>query len=258
MEQELIFKNSSGCKLVGILSIPPIKPHVPIVVSCHGFASGKNSKTNRLLVQKLNDFGIASFRFDFMGHYDSEGDIADVTISQGVDDLKCALEAIRAFNRIDLSNLGLFGASYGGNVVLWYAGSKNGVKAIALKAPVCDYAHVRYLQLGEKGINDWKTKGFTHVEGGGEMVRTNYQFYEDAKSIDTYEIAKNITCDVLIIHGGVDDNVPVEQSRKLSEIIGEKAKFKLIPNANHGFKNLGELEKVIDLSSTFFLEKLKK
>ena len=55
-----------------------------------------------------------------------------------------------------MENLGLFGASFGGTVVLWYAYVHNKVKAIALKAPISDYAAVREMQLGKDGIEKWK------------------------------------------------------------------------------------------------------
>ena len=91
MEEQILFTNSQGLRLAVILSRPMRRHKLPIVVTCHGFGSGKDSETNRRLVQRLNQLGIASLRFDFSGHNDSEGDIARVTVSQGVDDLRSAV-----------------------------------------------------------------------------------------------------------------------------------------------------------------------
>lgn len=257
MKEQVLFVNNHNLRLTGIISRPKLQGRIPLVVMCHGFASGKNSKTNRLLVPRLNALQIASFRFDFTGHYDSKGDIADVTISQGVDDLKSAIDFLKRYKWVDFSRLGLFGSSYGGNVILWYVAIHNKVKAIVLKSPVSDYAAVRELQLGENGILKWKKKGFTFVEGGGGVVKTKYDFYEDAKLIDTYEIVKTIRIDTLIIHGDKDDNVPVMQSKKLYRVLKNRACLEIVPDANHSYKQPGQLEFVIDLSAKFFGEKLK-
>ena len=256
MEEQILFTNKLGLRLSGVVSRPAIGGAIPLVVTCHGFGSGKNSRTNRLLVQRLNSLGIASLRFDFTGHYDSEGEIAELTISRGIDDLRSALERAKEYDWIDLRSLGLFGASYGGNVVLWYAAAYNEVSAIALKAPVSDYAAVRQLQLGHDGIMEWKQRGSVLVEGGAGEIRTNYAFYQDARSRDTYQLAKAIRAPCLIIHGDKDENVPVEQSVRLANALGHGARLEIAPNARHGFKQPGQLEMVVNLTADFFRQHL--
>ncbi len=95
MDVELSFSNALGLRLAGVLARPMAAPAVPVVVCCHGFASGKDSQTNVLLARRLERRGIASFRFDFTGHDDSEGETAQVTVSQGLDDLRSAIERLK-------------------------------------------------------------------------------------------------------------------------------------------------------------------
>ena len=233
-EKEFRFSSSSGYQLCGVLSHPDFDKKKPLIVACHGFASGKNNKTNRLILEELNkNQEFAFFRFDFTGHYDSEGDIADVTISQGVADLYDAVCFLSNFGYLDMDKIGLFGASFGGSVVLWYANIHNKVKAIALKAPISDYAAVREMQLGEDGIAKWKKDGFQMIDGGGGKVRSNYQFYIDSKKIDIYSSLKNVNSECLIVHGTDDDNAPIEQSLKLNEILKDSSKLIEVQGANH-------------------------
>jgi len=251
MESKVTFKNSLGLHLAGILSIPSRNKGLPVVISCHGFGSGKNSRTNKLLTEQLDNLGIVSFRFDFMGHYDSQGQIKDVTISQGVDDLKSAFQYLEPIEQLDMSRVGLFATSYGGNVALWFCADHNKVKAIALKAPIADYASVRRVQLGDEGIAKWKKQGFIFVEGGDGMIKTNYSFYEDASSRDTYQVAKSLKTHCLIVHGDRDENVPILQSIKLIEALGGFGHLEIMENAEHNFNQPGQLERVITVSVDF-------
>ena len=251
MEEEVTFNNTVGLRLAGILSRPTRRDDSPIVVLCHGFNSDKNSHANRSLVPRLDELGIASLRFDFMGQGDSEGDIACVTVSSGVDDLRAAIESLEAYPWLDHRRVGLFAASYGGNVALWYAADCGGLTAIVLQAPVSDYAAQREQRLGAEGIRQWKEQGYTFVNGDAPMVRTNYTFYEDAKTRNTYELVKGMDAKCLVFHGGKDDSVPLDQSRALVESIGPQAQLQIIPNADHTFEGPDEMERVVEETAHF-------
>ena len=255
MENTINFTNNLGLKLAGIISRPESGDNLPIVVMCHGYSSVKNSTINRLLVPRLNDRGIASFRFDFTGHYDSEGDIADVTISNAVDDLSSAMRYLSSLDWYDLDSIGLFGSSFGGTVALWFTASYGGIRTIVLRSPISDYAAVREQQLGKQGISKWKEQGFAMLEGG--TVRSNYTFYEDAKSRDTYEIVTSIAADTLIIHGDADDNVPLSQSEHLRDVMGIKTTLEVITGAGHSYDKPGQIDRVIDLTVEFLVKYLK-
>lgn len=254
MENTVTFSNKSNLTLTGVVATPEIQSEIPLVILCHGFGSGKNSKTNRLLAQKLNEQNIASFRFDFKGHYDSEGDISNVTISSGVEDLVAAIQFLKTCECVGFSKLALVGSSYGGNVALWYAAYHDDIRALVLKSPVSDYCKVRESQLGETGICEWQKKGFALIEGGGEQVKTNYEFYNDAKSKNTYELARNIKIPTLIFHGDKDDNVPIVQSIELAKVLGGYTHLEIVKGANHGYKEPEQIDFVIH-QSVHFLKK---
>jgi pimeloyl-ACP methyl ester carboxylesterase len=252
MEESVFFTNSLGLRLSGILSRPVQTHKLPLVIMCHGFGSDKNNDLNQLLVQQLDQLSIASLRFDFMGHNDSEGDIAHVTVSQGVDDLRSTVQSLERYAWIDHSAVGLFGHSYGGDVVLRYAADYNQAKVIALLAPVSDYSRVKERKFGAQGIREWKTRGYAPEDANGSIVPLSYEFYEDAKSHNTYELAQRINVDCLILHGGEDDVVPLKQSQALAEALGPRSQLHIINKAGHGFAGPGQMESVISETTRFF------
>ncbi|MDQ3881267.1 MAG: alpha/beta hydrolase, partial [Chloroflexota bacterium] len=91
MEEHVFFSNARGLRLAGLLCCPDAAAKWPLVVSCHGFGSSKDGTLSTAIVEHLERLGVASFRLSFTGHDDSEGDIAQVTVSSGVEDLRAAV-----------------------------------------------------------------------------------------------------------------------------------------------------------------------
>jgi pimeloyl-ACP methyl ester carboxylesterase len=260
MEEQLTFVNSRGLRLQGLLTMPESGHCLPLVISCHGFSSSKNSRTNTLLAPSLKEAGIACLRFDFTGHGDSEGDIGEITISRGVEDLKSVMSSVLTMTSIDPDRIGLFGSSFGGNVALWYVSLYGKARAIALKAPASDFASVLEKQAGPDGIWEWQRQEPLQAGGladpTGEGFRSDYALYEDSKRFDTYELVKEIGCSVFITHGDHDEVVPMYQSILLARAIGGRARLEAIAGAGHTFENEGELERVISRSVQFLQQQL--
>ena len=54
---------------------------------------------------------------------------------------------------------------------------------LALKSPVSDYEEVELLKRGEKGIEEWKQKGWIKCEkSDGTPLKLKYSFFEDIKN----------------------------------------------------------------------------
>ena len=218
------FKNSKGSTLSAIYEGE--NRNAKVVVLCHGYESSKDKETNRLLAEKLVERDISVLRFDFTGHGQSEGNMADITPLQELDDLNCAVK------NLGKEDPGLYGSSFGGYIALLYA-SDNSISALALKAPVSDY---------------------TDKESSFVAARSS-QFFEDVKSINLYKKVKNISCPCLIIHGDRDDVVPLRQSKKLYQSLVCDKRLQVIHGADHDMK--GEyLEKTYNLIADFFKRNL--
>ncbi|HEY3374697.1 MAG TPA: hypothetical protein VGK02_06515 [Candidatus Aquicultor sp.] len=68
MSENVVFENSCGYRLVGVLNIPASKSLVPVVVFAHGASGSLEGYSNDRLVKLLAEAGIASLRFTFTGY----------------------------------------------------------------------------------------------------------------------------------------------------------------------------------------------
>ena len=251
MQEKIHFSNSKGNKIQGILSNPTSETNAPVIILCHGFTTSKDNSTNTQLEKIFNNHKIATFRFDFFGHGESEGNFEDITISEAVDDI---LNAINYLKSKGFSNLGLVGSSFGGMSSIMAASKTDELFVLVLKSPVSDYYEVDTKRRTKEEIEDWKTKGYViHRNSKGEEKRLKYSFFDDFKNNNAYEAAKKIKIPTLIIHGDEDKTVPVEQSKKTSSII-ENCKLEIITGADHKYSKPEEFEKMLSLISKFIIE----
>lgn len=251
MQEKIYFSNSKGNKICGVLSNPTSGLSAPVIILCHGFTTSKDSSTNTRLETIFNNHGIATFRFDFFGHGESEGDFENITISEAVDDI---LNAIKYLKDKGFSKLGLVGSSFGGMSSIMTASKTNDLFVLVLKSPVSDYYEVDTKRKTKKELEEWKDKGFViHKNSKGEEKRLNYSFFDDFKNKNAYEAAKKIKIPTLIVHGDEDKTVPIEQSKKTADIV-ENCKLEIITGADHKYSKPEEFEKMLDLISKFIIE----
>jgi hypothetical protein len=199
------FRNSKKQKLCGILYLPSGKGPFPVVIVCHGLSTSKESRNTTMTYPELIKNGIAVFAFDFSGHGESEGKFENVTISQAIDDLKCALNYIEKKTFIDKEKIGLLGSSFGGITSIFVTSKDKRIKVLALKAPIIDF---RYAQGKERNIKKWKKNGFImHESGLHGSVRLNYSYYDDGIRYNVIKIAKRIKVPTLVVVGDKDTTV---------------------------------------------------
>jgi len=242
MQERIEFSNKKGDKLVGILSDPGSKT---VVVMCHGFTTGKDSSTNKRLENEFNDKGLATFRFDFFAHGESEGDFKDITISEATEDVLCAIALVRERG---YEKVGLVGSSFGGTACILAASQTKELFVVALKAPVSDY---KGNLVAHRDVGKWKKDGFVeYISGDGRKHKLDYNFYLDTEKYNEHKEAEKITAPTIIIHGDADESVPIEQSKRLAEII-KHCTLHILPGADHRFSKAEDFEKMIGLLGNF-------
>lgn len=69
------------------------------------------------------------------------------------------------------------------------------------------------------------------------ILKVNRKYIEELKNLDLEKNLKKISCPVLLIHGDVDDVVPVIQSKETFNILKGPKKLEVIHNANHAWWN---------------------
>ena len=255
MKEKIFFKNSKGNGLCAILSNPTSGKESPIVVLCHGFSTSKDGRTYVNLERILSKKSISTFRFDFFGHGESEGQFEDITVSEAVDDV---LSAVLFLKQSGYSRIGLIGSSFGGMASIIAAPKTDDLYILALKSPLSDYMSKPLTQEDKNKLKTWKEKGFVEVsDSDGQSRRLNYSFFEDASKTNGYTYAQKIKIPTLIVHGDRDETIPVEQSIKSANLI-KNCRLEIIDGADHTYSNTKDFQRMLDLISQFIIDESKK
>ncbi len=114
LEETLTFTDKTGNHIAGVLATPAGGTH-RLAVLCHGFLSNKNSATNKALTAMLIPLGIATLRFDFLGHGESGGPFERLTVGAAVQQ---TLAAIMVGASRGYRDVALVGSSFGGLVAI--------------------------------------------------------------------------------------------------------------------------------------------
>lgn len=250
MQKKVFFESTQGVSLCGILSDPNDIVEHNAAILCHGFMTGKDGRTYIRLEQELNQAGMATLRFDFFGHGESGGDIAEITVSEAVDDVLCAIKFMK---KRGYRNVSLVGSSFGGLAALLASEASVGLKCLALKSPVSDYLSKLLVEKNRPNMENWKQQGFTHIKDSeGGNIRLNYAFFEDATKMSGFDVASEIAVPTLIVHGDCDESVALEDSQKLASMLSD-CRLEIIIGADHRYSRPEDFEKMLSLISGFII-----
>ena len=232
MESLLSFIDPSGHRVASALTTPD-RDTDKIAILCHGFLSNKNSSTNKTLTRLLIERDIATFRFDFFGHGESDGPFEEITNTLAVEQALTALDLVQ---QKGYCRIGLMGSSFGGLVATLTAARRTDLACLALKCPVVDFAEELRLEFGDTEMAKWKSMGTVpNILGGPDRVALHYAFYEDCLRRIAYEPARSITAPTVIVQGDKDEHVPLHQSQRLYEALQVKKRMEMLPGADHQF-----------------------
>ncbi|MFD1675490.1 alpha/beta hydrolase family protein [Alicyclobacillus fodiniaquatilis] len=235
--QQAITLNVDGLTLRGMEHIPDgaeQKP-MPAVVLFHGY-TGTKLEPHRIFLKisrALEARGIASFRFDFAGSGESDGNFEEMTASGEIRDAKAILAMVKADARIQTDGVSLLGLSMGGFVAGITAGDlPDDVHRLVLLASAGNFREIVQFRMQQTEL----APDQLYFDESGNLV--GRQLYEDVLGIDGFARAKPFQGDVLLIHGTNDEAVPYQVSLKYrDEVYGERATVHLIEGADHTFNS---------------------
>ncbi len=94
---EVVFIDGHHGRLKALIQKPELQQgeKCPMVIFCHGFSGTKDGPLFELVADTLQAHGIASIRFDFNGHGESEGDFKDMTVPNEIEDAKKVVAYVR-------------------------------------------------------------------------------------------------------------------------------------------------------------------
>lgn len=255
---ETVFIDGDHGRLKAIIQKPELQQgeKCPMVIFCHGFSGRKDGPMFELIADTLQARGIASIRFDFNGHGESEGEFKDMTVPNEIEDAKKVVEYVSALRYV--SSLAIVGHSQGGVVAAMTAGQlsealgKSPFKAVALMAPAAvlrDDA-IRGNTMG-KQYDPFDPGEYVELWGGlklgGKYIRTAF-------SLPIYETAAKYQGEALIIHGNADRVVPYTYGERFHQI-WPKSELVIQEYFDHGFSQ--NIYRTTDIVSEYLIKQLK-
>ncbi|RSK26006.1 alpha/beta fold hydrolase [Bacillus sp. HMF5848] len=234
----------NGQTLRGMEHIPAnaYESPVPAVILFHGF-TGTKLEPHRFFLKisrALEQLGFASFRFDFIGSGESDGDFTDMTVSSEMEQAHALLDRVLRDPRIDNSRVSLLGFSMGGLIASVVAGERNAdIHSLILLAAAGTMA--------EKYAKNLATNLYIDGKGydlGGNLV--SKEFLDDLQTIPVFEKAKEFKGNVMLIHGTNDTSVPYDVSNQYNRLsYNDRGMVHFIDGANHTFDSFVWEQQVI-------------
>ena len=240
-------------KLQGVILKPELKAgeRCPMVLLCHGFMGNKEGALEKQIAALLQAQGIASIRFDFNGHGQSEGRFQDMTVPNEIVDAKKVIEYVSSLPYVE--SVAITGHSQGGVVAAMTAGDlgHEKIKAVVLLAPAAvlrDDA-IRGSTMGATydpfNLGEY-VELFRGMNLGAEYIRTAF-------SLPIYETAAKYQGPALIIHGTGDRVVPYTYGERFHQT-WPASELVIIDRADHGFSK--QIEQVASKTAEFLSKAL--
>lgn len=205
----------------------------PMVILMHGIFSSGNIVPMPALARELADAGIASIRFDFGGHWRSEGEMQKMTIANEIEDALAMWEYAKSLPFV--SEIGLLGHSQGGVVASMTAGilAERGEKpaGLVLIAPgsVVQDACRNGKFFGAE-FDPADPPEFVKCFG---IMKLGREYILRTQELDIYGTAGKYDGPVRLIHGDKDTIVPMTCSERFVETYGDKSELIVVKGGNH-------------------------
>lgn len=187
----------------------------PGLLFMHGFASQRWGEKSSALARYAHAHGRPFSAFDFHGHGDSDGNLPDITLTNLIGDGEAALRHV--------GKSILVGTSMGGLVAAWVAARNKGlVGGLVLLAPALGFIQT----LKQTDLHQ-----SSHFGSSGAL-RPN--IIDDAIQWDESKLPESIEASVLLVHGTLDDRIPVRESEDFfAKIPHDRKKLWVVDGGDH-------------------------
>ncbi|QCR22892.1 S9 family peptidase [Pontibacter sp. SGAir0037] len=223
----------------------------PVVVFVHGFKGFKDWGHFNLLSSYFAGQGFVFIKLNFSHNGTSVADCSDMHDLEAfgrnnfcleLDDLGSLLDNLHTgdtplpLQEINLDRLYLIGHSRGGGSVILKAVEDKRVKAIATWASVSDFDQ----RWSPEVMEQWEKEGVQWIPNArtGQQMPLYYQIVENYNAnkhrLHIPELVKNLRQPMLILHGDVDETVPLLMAHDLKKRKPD-AELHILPDTNHSF-----------------------
>lgn len=220
-----------GGSVFGKIAFPEGEGPWPVVIFSHGLSACRPYDTGmeREFVQRGLAFAAFDFRNGVPGSR-SSGTSQEMSVLTEVADLEAVLNWVRALQLVDDRRVFLLGSSQGGYVSTYVASCRpQDIAALGLFFPAFNIGDDARARLADRGGNIPD-----EVQVGPLVIGRRYT--EDALSVNIFDHISSYEGDVLIVHGALDDIVPLEYSQRAVEAFPGASRLEVIDELGHGFR----------------------
>ena len=231
------------------MAVPEGVKFCHMVILMHGFTANKENILMETMADYLLDTGIASIRFDFNGHGESEGRSENMTIPKEILDAKAVYEFV--VHRPVVREISFLGHSQGGVVASMLAGDLGAtkVKSLVLMSPAgvipdslaSGNLFGTFFNPEKPPVTVLAHNGFI---AGREFILTGMH-------LPIYEASAQYKGNVCILYGKEDIAVPYEYIKRYADIYSA-CKLYVMPGLDHNFKP--RLDSAVQLATDFIVK----
>ena len=198
------------------------------ILSAHGFASSKDSATQKAVVRAGTRHGLSVLCFDFPAHGESEVGEDRLTVENCRQDLLVLADFLRLLH----PNVPryLFASSFGGYTALLCEDLLPDFRMV-LRAPAVtmgEHVLLDLLQTTEEAFRQRRTIPF----GSGRVLHVPFRFYEQLRNRTVTD--RTFDQPFLIVQGDKDEVVPYEDVVRFCSA-HPTAQLRVLPGAGHAF-----------------------
>lgn len=235
--------SSTGLNMAATIDFPSTPP-VAYAVFAHCFAGSRHTPGASRVSKRLTRYGIATLRFDFPGLGQSEGDFADTSFSQNVDDVKAAYRFLE--QNYSAPQL-LVGHSLGGAAVLKASADPalRNLRAVATIGAPFDPAH-SVLHYADK-IGEVDENGAVPVTLGGQELVISRSFLEDLAETNPEIYLPQIRKPLMLVHSPIDETVGIDNAQTIFRITRYPKSLASLDKADHLVTRQGSAVRAADV-----------
>ena len=247
MKIEPFVLGERGERIFGIVEKPDTGTCFPVVVMLHGFTGEHISSFFKFsrISRKLNEAGIATVRFDFLGSGNSDGEFKDVTPTSEAADALRVMEMVEGSDWFN-GKLGIVGYSLGALITSIVIPGIPRLRSICFWAPgIINGGSVFEKFFAFSGAR----KAENNLFDIGSLL-LNEKFIEEVNSIEVNEKLEQFKGVVKIITGTRDEFIDYGAACNFAKAKGYL--FHGIEGANHRFDRLEHFTELSENTVEFF------
>lgn len=204
-----------------------------LAILCPGYLDSKDYQHLVSLATVLIEKGYIVVRFDPTGTWESEGDIADYTTTQYLEDIRSILEYMLSAQSFKHILLG--GHSRGGMISILYAARDPRISVVLGIMPSSGPIEGEWREEWEKAGVDIDQREVPYTRGKKEFC-VPFSHVLDRDQYDVVEEVKKVNIPILLLAGELDNLVEPEDVKEIFDNANEPKKFIIIPGIGHDYR----------------------